>query len=51
MILLINKKLCGIMKTVISVCGSDADDVALSDYALKTAHRVGKLIAKNKNER
>ena len=33
------------MKKLIAVCGSDEDDVALMDYALKTAERVGELIA------
>ena len=36
------------MKTVISVCGSDGDDVNLTSYALETAENVGKLIAKRK---
>ena len=35
------------MKTLISVCGSDGDDNNLSDYALKTAENIGRLIARN----
>ena len=35
------------MKKLISICGSDADDTDLSDYALELAERVGQLIAKN----
>lgn len=34
------------MKTLISVCGSDGDDNNLTNYALETAEKVGKLIAK-----
>ncbi|HEC72220.1 MAG TPA: TIGR00725 family protein, partial [Thermoplasmatales archaeon] len=33
------------MKKLIAVCGSDGDDVALMGYALKTAEKVGELIA------
>jgi len=33
------------MKKLIAVCGSDEDDITLVDYALKTAERVGELIA------
>ena len=35
------------MKKIISVCGSDLDDEHLSDYALKIAEQVGRLVAKN----
>ena len=35
------------MKKMISVCGSDGDDAALSNFALETAEKVGKLIAQN----
>ncbi len=35
------------MFNIISVCGSDIEDKTLSDYAIKTAEEVGKLIAKN----
>jgi len=34
------------MKTLISVCGSDGDDQSLSEYAIKAAEEVGRLIAK-----
>ena len=33
------------MKRVISVCGSDGSDEHLSNYALDTAEKVGRLIA------
>ena len=33
------------MKKLISICGSDGDDERLSDYALETAEKVGRLIA------
>jgi len=33
------------MKRLISICGSDGDDERLSDYALETAEKVGRLIA------
>ena len=36
------------MKTIISVCGSDGDDIHLTDYALETAENTGRLIAKRK---
>ena len=36
------------MKTIISVCGSDGDDINLTSYALETAETVGRLIAKRK---
>jgi len=36
------------MKTLISVCGSDGDDINLTSYALETAETVGRLIAKSK---
>jgi len=36
------------MRKIISVCGSDVGDDTLSDYALKTAENIGRLIAKNK---
>jgi len=35
------------MKKLISLCGSDGDDDKLSNYALETAEKVGKLIAQN----
>ncbi len=35
------------MKKIISICGSDLDDEHLSDYALKIAEQVGRLVAKN----
>jgi len=35
------------MKKLISICGSDADDVSLSAYAMEIAERVGELVAKN----
>jgi len=34
------------MKKLIAVCGSDADDQNLSDYALEVAEKVGRLVAK-----
>jgi len=34
------------MKKIITVCGSDLDDEKLSDYALKVAEQVGRLVAK-----
>ena len=36
------------MKTLISVCGSDGDDINLTSYALDIAENVGRLIAKRK---
>ena len=33
------------MKKLIAVCGSDEDDRTLTEYTLKTAERVGELIA------
>jgi len=35
------------MKKLIAVCGSDGEDTALSEHALRTAETVGRLIAKN----
>ena len=35
------------MKKLISVCGSDGDDNNLSDFALISAEKVGRFIAKN----
>jgi len=34
------------MKKTISICGSDVDDNNLSEYALKVAEQVGRLIAR-----
>lgn len=35
------------MKTLISVCGSDGDDQSLSQYALETAEKIGRLVAQH----
>ena len=34
------------MKRLISICGSDIGDKDLSDYALKVAEEIGRLVAK-----
>jgi hypothetical protein len=35
------------MKKIIAIIGSDSDDEHLSDYTLKVAQQVGRLVAKN----
>ena len=37
----------GLMKKLISLCGSDGDDESLSSHALEVAEKVGRLIAQN----
>ena len=37
----------GLMKKLISLCGSDGDDESLSGHALEVAEKLGRLIAQN----
>jgi len=37
----------GMMKTLISLCGSDGDDENLSDHALEVAEKIGRIVAQN----